>query len=77
MRNTLDDWLHTQTYSKGLFTYDIVKEVCVSLKNGIAEGFDIQDLEGLFCGISYPFYFLECSVKLPFQFKAKLILLLL
>ena len=38
VEQTLDDCLHTLTCSKGLFTYDNVKEECLGLKNGVAGG---------------------------------------
>ena len=36
VKQTLDDCLHTLTCSEDLFTYDIVKEVCLGLINGVA-----------------------------------------
>ena len=42
---TLDDCLHTLICSEGLFTYNIVKEVCLGLKNGVAGGLDMTTCE--------------------------------
>ena len=45
VKQTLDDCLRTLTCSEGLFTYDIVKEVCLGLKNGVAGGPDMTTYE--------------------------------
>ena len=45
VKQTLDDCLHTLTCSEGLFTYDIVTEVCLGLKNGVAGGPDMTTYE--------------------------------
>ena len=45
VKQTLDDSLHTPTCSEGLFTYDIVNEVCLGLKNGVAWGPDMTTYE--------------------------------
>ena len=83
MKQTLDDCLHTLTCSVGLFTYDIVKEVCLSLKNGVAEGPDMTTHEHIkFRGpvlwdiLSTLFARMFSLVKVPSQFKVELILLL-
>ena len=41
VKQTLDDCLDTLTCSEGLFTYEIVKEVCLGLKNGVAGCLDM------------------------------------
>ena len=38
VKQTPDDCLYTLTCSEGLFTYDIVIEACLGLKNGVAGG---------------------------------------
>ena len=72
MKQTLDDCLHTLTCSEGLFTYDIVKEVCLSLKNGVAGGPDMTTYEHIKFGGPVLWdilstYLLEYSVRSKFH----------
>ena len=81
VKQTLDDCLHTLTCSEGLFTYDIVKEVCLGVKNGVAGGPDMTTYEHIKSGrpvlwdiLSTLFARMFSSVKVPSQFKVELIL---
>ena len=81
VKQTLDDCLQSLTCSEGLFTYDIVKDVCLGLKNGVAGGPDMTTYEHIKFGrpvlwdiLSTLFAGMFSSVKVPSQFKVELIL---
>ena len=70
--------------SKGLFTYDTVKEVCFDLKDGVAGGPDMTIYDHIQFGgpvlwdiLSTLFATMFSWVKVPSQFKTELILPLL
>ena len=72
VKQTLDDCLYTLTCSEGLFTYDIVKEVCLGLKNGVAGGPEMTTYEHIKFGgpvlwdiLSTLFARMFSSVKVP------------
>ena len=62
VKQTLDGCLHTLTYSEGLFAYDIVKEVCLSLKTGVAGGPDMTTYDAYkiwkACFVGYLIHFI-------------------
>ena len=82
--NSLDrgyDYLHTLTCSESLFTYDIFKEACLSLKGGVAGGPDMTTYEHIkFRGpVLWDILFtlfarMFSPVKVPSQFRVELIL---
>ena len=81
VKQTLDDCRHTLTCSEGLFTYNIVKEVCLGLKNGVAGRADMTTYEHIKFGgpilwdiLSTSFARMFSSVKVPSQLKVELIL---
>ena len=81
VKQTLDDCFHTLTCSEGLFTYDIVKEVCLSLKYGVAGDPKMTNYEHMKFGgpvlwdiLSTLFARMFSSIKVLSQFNVELTL---
>ena len=81
VQQTLDDCLQTLNCSEGLFTCDVVKELCTLLRNDVARGCDMTTYEHIKFGepvlldiLSTLLARIFSSVKVPSQFKVELIL---